>query len=177
LPVLRTKTVCESGCRGKGGKGLADGSLRITTIDATDGSLATEGTAVDVLATVKRFLLPLGLFALQRHFLLDVFQDWLGRVLLEGEGEVFGVLVDEAADGRDQDVTEGRFHEIFEWVVANRLQKPIRPYRLLVLPVFEGQTADEDDHLTAKTLRLRTLLKACLRCLEYKTHGSEEGGG
>jgi len=56
---------------------------------------------VDVFSALgEGLLLGVDLFGEERHFFLDVVEDGLCGVFGECEGEVFGVLVDEAADRR-----------------------------------------------------------------------------
>lgn len=133
-----------------------------------------------ILAASEAHLIDVILFVLllveEVEFFLYVFDDGLDRVLGEGGLEVAVILEDDAAVGGNDDVSEGRLHEVLDGVVAERLQQPTGPDGLLMLVIFEGEVADEDYDLAAESAHLHALLEVLLGVLEHEQQGLEEQG-
>lgn len=152
--------------------------LGVCAVEAANRGLSAQRAAVYVLAAAQANLVDMVLFALLQvqevQLLLYVFDDGLDGVLGEGFLEVAVVVVDDAAVGGNDDVSERWLHEVLDGVVAERLEQPAGPDGLLMLVIFEGQAADEDDDLAAEPAHLHALLEVVLRVLEDEAHRLEE---
>lgn len=91
--------------------------------------------------------------------------------------EVLRVVEDEAAEGRHQDVPHYRLHDVLERMVAKRFQQSRVSNAFLVVEVFEGEMAEQDDQLTTQVFHLNAFLEVGLGCFQQKEQCLKEDWG
>ncbi len=149
------------------GKRLCHRCFRVRTINAAHRGLSTQCSAGHIFAaeTDLAHLLKLALVAVG-DFLLDELQHGLGRAFREDLHKIAGIVVDEAAVGRHDDVSQSVVHQVLHGMVAQRFQKPAPSNRLLADEVFKGETAKEDNQLTAEATQFGSFLEILLGVFE-----------
>lgn len=95
------------------------------------------------------------------------------RILLEGLIKIMGILMNDAAKSRHEDMLQG-LHHILQRMVAERGQHSRLSDQILVAAVFAGQVADEDYDLFAEELVLVAVFDGILDVVEDQAEGSHE---
>lgn len=157
------------------GKRLGHGCFRVRTINAAHRGLSTQRSAGQVLAAEADLahLLEPALVAVC-DFLLNELEDGLGRAFCEDLHEIAGIVVDEAAVGRHDDASQCVVHQVLHGMVAQRFQKPTLSNRLLVDVAFKGETAKEDNELTAEATQLGSFLEILLGVFEEEENSIQK---